>query len=114
MVLAELCRRLVIDTHAPAAILVNRKLECLFSLGPVDRYLRVAPGGATHDLLAMAHEDIRTKLRSAILRANQANARTVVAGGRTSHNGKPISFSIDIQPVISGGETLLLICFVNE
>jgi two-component system CheB/CheR fusion protein len=113
-VLADLCRRLVLDTHAPAAVLVNRKLECLFSLGPVDRYLRVAPGGATHDLLAMAHEDIRTKLRSAIQQANQANARTVLAGGRTSLGGKPMSFSIDIQPVTSEGEALLLICFVNE
>ena len=56
----------------------------------------------------------RTKLRSAILQANQANARTVVAGGRTSHDGKPIAFSIDIQPVTSEGEALLLICFVDE
>ncbi|MGA3000307.1 MAG: chemotaxis protein CheB [Acetobacteraceae bacterium] len=113
-VLAELCRRLVLDTHAPAAVLVNRKLECLFSLGPADRYLRVAPGGATHDLLAMAHEDIRTRLRSAIQQAIKANARTVVTGGRTSHDGRPIAFSIDIQPVTSEGEALLLICFVNE
>jgi two-component system CheB/CheR fusion protein len=113
-VLAELCRRLVIDTQAPASVLVNRKLECLFSLGPADRYLRVAPGGATHDLLAMAHEDIRTKLRSAIQQANQASARTVVTGGRTTHDGTPISFSIDVQPVTSEGEALLFISFVNE
>ncbi len=113
-VLAELCRRLVLDTHAPAAVLVNYRLECLFSLGPADRYLRVAPGGATHELLAMAHDDIRTKLRSAIQQAIKANARTVVASGITSHDGKPIAFSIDIQPVTSEGEALLLICFVEE
>ncbi len=112
--LADLCRRLVINTLAPASVLVNRKLECLYSLGPADRYLRVAPGGATHDLLAMAHEDIRTKLRSAIQQANHENARIVVTGGRTSHDGKPISFSIDIQPVMNDGEALLLISFVNE
>ena len=113
-VLAELCRRLVLDTHAPAAVLVNYRLECLFSLGPADRYLRVAPGGATHELLAMAHDDIRTKLRSAIQQAIKANARTIVTGGRTNHDGRPISFRIDIQPVTSEGEALLLICFVNE
>jgi two-component system CheB/CheR fusion protein len=113
-VLAELCRRLVLETHAPAAVLVNRKLECLFSLGPVYRYLRVVPGGATHDLLAMAHDDIRTKLRSAIQQTHRANTRTVVTGARTSHDGKPISFSIDVQPVTSEGEQLLLICFPND
>ena len=52
--LADLCRRLVMETYAPAAVLINRKHECLYSLGPTDRYLRVAPGHPTHDLLAMA------------------------------------------------------------
>ena len=43
MALAELCRRLVIEAHAPAAVLINRKHECLYFLGPTDRYLKVAP-----------------------------------------------------------------------
>ena len=79
--LADLCRRLVMETYAPAAVLINRKHECLYSLGPTDRYLRVAPGHPTHDLLAMAREGVRTKLRSAIQRASQENARIVIPGG---------------------------------
>ena len=63
------------ETYAPAAVLINRKHECLYSLGPTDRYLRVAPGHPTHDLLAMAREGMRTKLRSAIQQASQENAR---------------------------------------
>ncbi len=57
---------------------------------------------------------MRTKLRSAIQQASQENARVVVAGGRTSHDGDPVSFSIAVQPVPSEGEELLLICFVDE
>ena len=87
--LADLCRRLVMETYAPAAVLINRKHECLYSLGPTDRYLRVAPGHPTHDLLAMVRQDMRTKLRSAIQMASQENARIVVPGGRTSHDGNP-------------------------
>ncbi|MDB5397265.1 MAG: chemotaxis protein CheB [Rhodospirillales bacterium] len=112
--LAELCRRLVIENHAPAAVLINQKHECLYSLGPTDRYLRVAPGSPSHDLLAMARDGMRTKLRAAIQQAVQENARTIVGGGRTSHNGVKGSFSIDIQPVLSDGEQLLLVCFVDE
>ena len=97
--LAELCRRLVMETYAPAAVLINRKHECLYSLGPTDRYLRVAPGHPTHDLLAMARQDMRTKLTSAIQQASQENARIVVAGGRMNHDGDAVSFSIDVQPV---------------
>ena len=112
--LADLCRRLVMETYAPAAVLINRKRECLYSLGPTDRYLRVAPGHPTHDLLAMVHQGMRTKLRSAIQLASQEYARIVVPGGRTSHGGNPGSFSIAVQSVLSEGEELLLICFIDE
>ena len=112
--LAELCRRLVMETHAPAAVLINSKHECLYTMGPTERYLHVAPGQPTHDLLAMARQDLRIKLRSAIQRSSQENARIVLAGGRTNHDGNSVSFNIDVQPVASEGETLLLICFVEQ
>jgi two-component system CheB/CheR fusion protein len=112
--LAELCRRLVTDVYAPAAVLINRKYECLYSMGPSDRYLRVAPGQPTHDLLAMARPDMRTKLRAAIEKAIQEGARVVVGGGKVGHNGKEVTFRIAAQPVVHDGEELLLICFVEE
>ncbi len=111
--LAELCRRLVMETYAPAAVLINRKLECLYFLGSTDRYLRVAPGHPTHDILAMVHPGVRTKLRSAIQQVTQDNTRTIVTGARMDQNASTISFSIDVQPVPSEGEELLLICFVD-
>ena len=109
---AELCRRLVMEAYAPAAILINEKLECLYFLGAVDRYLRMAPGFPTHDLLAMARADMRPKLRAAIHRAGQENTRIVVPGG-PMNAGAP-AFNISVQPVLSDGEKLLLVCFVDE
>ncbi len=112
--LAELCRRQVMENYAPAAVLINRKHECLYSLGPTDRYLRVAPGHPTHDLLSMARQDTRTKLRSALQQASQKNVRIVIPGGRMTHDGAAISFSIDVRPVLTEDEELLLVCFVDE
>ncbi len=112
--LGDLCRRLVIETYAPAAILINRKGECLYSLGPTDRYLRVAPGQPSHDLLAMARRDLRPKLRSAIQTVVQSNKRATFSGGNITHDGHTVSLSIDIQPVLSDGEELLLICFIDD
>ncbi len=112
--LAELCRRLVTESYAPAAILINAKLECVYSLGPTDRYLRVVTGHPTQDVLALAHEAVRTKLRAAVQQARQTNARAVVAGGRLVREGKSFAYSIAVQPVQSEGEELLLICFVDE
>jgi two-component system, chemotaxis family, CheB/CheR fusion protein len=110
--LAELCRRLVIENYAPAAVLINGKHECLYYLGPTDRYLRVPTGHPTRDLLAMARPDIRIKLRSAIQRATQENLRIVVDGGRANHTAS--MFNIAVHPVLSEGETLLLVCFIDQ
>lgn len=110
--LADLCRRLVMESYAPAAVLIDHKHECLFSLGAMDRYLRVAPGHPTQDLLALAPQSLRTKLRSAIQRAAQENARVVVAGGGGTGGAEP--FRIEVKPVACEGEQLLLVCFVDE
>jgi two-component system CheB/CheR fusion protein len=112
--LADLCRRLVMETYAPAAVLINRNHECLYSLGPTERYLRVAPGHPTHDLLALVRQDTRTKLRSAIQMASQENAQIIIPGWRTSHDGNQGSFSIAVRPVLSEGEKLLLVCFIDD
>jgi two-component system CheB/CheR fusion protein len=109
--LAELCQRMVMETYAPAAVLINRKNECLYSLGPTDGYLRVVPGQPSIDLLAMVRQGMRTKLRAAIQQANQTNAPTVIAGGPASPSG---TFSIAVRPVRSDGEDLLLVCFVGD
>jgi two-component system, chemotaxis family, CheB/CheR fusion protein len=113
VVLADLGRRLVLESYAPAAILINGNHECLFSMGPTDRYLRVPPGQPTHDLLAMARPGLRTRLRSAIQRAFLERARVVLNGGRIIHDSHGVSFSIDVHPVLSAGEELLLVCFVD-
>jgi two-component system CheB/CheR fusion protein len=112
--LAVLCQRMVMDTYAPAAVVINRKHECLYSLGPTDRFLRVVPGHPSQDLLAMAREGMRTKLRSAIQQASQQNARVTITDGRTSEGGHPGTFSIAVRPFRSEGEELLLVCFVDE
>ncbi|HLZ67770.1 MAG TPA: response regulator, partial [Aliidongia sp.] len=111
--LAELCRRLVAENYAPAAVLINRQHECLYSLGPTDRYLRVAPGLPTHDLLAMARQGMRTKLRSAIEQAGHGVEPVIVAGGRMRQDGRAVSFNIEVRPVSNEGERLLLVCFVE-
>ncbi len=114
IVLAELCQRLVLETYSPAAVLINGVHECLYSLGPTDQYLRVAPGVPTHDLLAMARQGMRTKLRSAIQQASQRKIRVTIAGGRTGVGGDQRSFSIAVEPVPFDGEELFLVCFVDD
>jgi two-component system CheB/CheR fusion protein len=112
--LADLCRQQILANFTPAAALVTIRHECLYMAGPAERYLRVPPGHATHDILAMAPAGVRAKLRSAIHRASETLARVSVDGGRVEHDGHSLRFSIEVQPVKSGGETLFLVCFVEQ
>ncbi len=109
--MGELCRRLVLEGYAPAAVLINRKNQCVFSMGPTDHYLRVSPGLPSHDLLAMVPPDVRAKLKLAILQVFENRSRTSVAGCRMRREGKDVIFSIDLQLVPS--DDLLLICFID-
>jgi two-component system CheB/CheR fusion protein len=113
-VLAELCRRLVLENFAPAAVLINRKNECLFSLGPTDRYLAIPPGAPTHDLLAMARQGLGTKLRSAIQRVFKDKAPVTLGGCRVDRDGAALAFGIAARPVLCDGEELALIGFIDE
>ena len=89
--LAELCRRTVLDAYGPAAVLINSKLECLHFQGPTDRYLKIAPGRPGQDLIAMAREGVRAKLRSAMQAALKGHARASSPGGRIERQCRRIA-----------------------
>jgi two-component system CheB/CheR fusion protein len=107
---ADLTRRLVLESHAPAAVLIDRAGKCLYSLGPTDRYLRVASGYPSHDLLEMATPALRAKLRAAIGRVTKENRRVFIGHSRIGAT----TFGIDVQAVTSDGEELLLVAFIDD
>ena len=113
-VLAALCQRLVLQAYAPAAVLIDRKHDVLFSVGATDRFLQVPTGFPDHDLLALARDDVRPRLRSAVARAIREKARITASGGRITRDGATRAFSIDVIPVVSEGEDLALVCFLDD
>lgn len=112
--LADLCRRVVLENISPASVVINRANECLYSMGPIERYLRVAPGYATHDLLAMAKPGLRKKLRTSIAQVTSELPHIVSVGGHTRYVSQSVPFDIDVQFVVHQGEELLVISFVDR
>ena len=110
----ELSQRTLLEAYAPASVLINAKQEGLYYYGSADRYLKIVSGEDTRDVLAMAREGLRTKLSSAIQRAKQDHARVTVTGARVKRNGCSIGASITVLPVESGGESLLLVSFIDD
>ncbi len=109
----DLTHRLLIETYAPASVLINRKHECLYYSGQTDHYLRVASGEPSRDLLDMAREGLRHKLRTAIRQASRENARATVTDGKAG-DGSAVAVRIEVRPVQSNGEELLLVSFFDE
>ena len=110
--LAELGRRLVMEAYAPASVLIDMSNTVLFSVGPTDRYLRLAPGLATHDLLSMARSGLRGKLRTALQAARDGKVKVTERGLVVGDDGSR-PFSLAVYPVMEAGEPLLLVCFLD-
>lgn len=110
---ADLCRRLVLDNLAPAAVLINRRHECLYSVGPTERYLRVPQGYPTHDVLAMATPGLRARIREAVEQVNEKAPHIRTMGGHAKRDGLSVAFDIDVRLVMHNQEELLLIGFID-
>jgi two-component system CheB/CheR fusion protein len=112
--LGDLSQKLLLETYAPASVLINQRHEGLYYFGPTDRYLRVAAGEPSRNLLAMAREGLSTKLRMAIQQANGRHAHTTVTGAVVQRDGGSAAVTICVQPMQSDGEELLLVSFLDE
>ncbi len=111
--LAELCQRRLLDAYAPASVLIDGKCECLHVFGETDRFLRVAPGASSRDLLAMARGGLRHRLGAVIQQARLRHARTVAGPARVGDSDPSAIVSIAVEPVGSDGEELLLVSFID-
>jgi two-component system CheB/CheR fusion protein len=112
--LGDLAQRRLLESYAPASVLINRNNEGLFHFGAVDRYLRVASGDANRDVLAMARDGLRPKLRAAILQARRAGHRIVASGAQMTVEQGTVAVDIAVEPVQRGTESLLLVSFIDR
>src|SRR5208283_367893 len=113
---AEMTHRLLLNQFAPAAVLINRKYEILYFFGPTDRYLAVPAGEPTLDLIMMAREGLRTKLRSATHKAECQSGPVTLANVQVKRNGGYHPAIVTIRPVqgLQGAEGLLLVTFQDS
>ena len=108
--LADLCRRIVMETYAPAAVLLNIRLDCLYFLGPTEKYLKVTQGHPDGGILGMLPKALRARFRAAAASCDPSNPRVTVSGGRIH---SVTDFDMDLHSVKAGTEQLLLVCFIN-
>ncbi|MCC5973013.1 MAG: response regulator [Rubellimicrobium sp.] len=108
--LAELCRRIVLDLYAPAAVLINMRLECLYFLGPTEKYLTITQGHPDAGILGMLPKALRSRFRAAALSCSPGAPAVTIPGGRIHGD---TGYDIALHAVQAGTQPLVLVCFVN-
>jgi len=113
---AEMARELLLEDYAPAAALINRSYEILYFHGPTHRYLRQPGGAPTLDLIALAREGLRPRIRAAVQEARRQGRRVVLSAPRVKREGSTVTVRVGARPVREprGGEDLLLVTFEDE
>jgi two-component system CheB/CheR fusion protein len=112
--LGDLAQRLLLEAYAPAAVLVNRKYQGLYFVGPTDRYLRVAAGEPSRFLPAMLRDGLAAKFQAAVRQASRDRTSVTIHGARVKRDGDHVMVSISARPVPYEEEELLLVSFVDE
>jgi two-component system CheB/CheR fusion protein len=113
---AELAKRVLLQSYAPASVVTDLKGNILFVHGETGKYLRPAPGQATLNIVDMAHEGLQLELRSAIQqvvsRGEPAQSRKLAIGAKNDMH--KVSINVHPLPDAEAGESLLLVSFQDE
>lgn len=71
-----IAQRALAERYAPASVLIDRGNHILYFHGPTEKYLSQPAGEPTRDLLTMAREGVRRRLRGAVQEAIGRNGAT--------------------------------------
>ncbi|MDO9226327.1 MAG: chemotaxis protein CheB [Pseudomonadota bacterium] len=108
---AELTRRVLLQSYAPASVLTDSKGNLLFVHGDTGKYLRPAPGQASLNVIDMAREGLQLHLRAALLGAEPRSTLNHKILVKTNGDFQPVSLSVRPLPDPEAGHGLLLLSF---
>jgi two-component system CheB/CheR fusion protein len=115
---AELTKRALLQSYAPASVVTDVKGNILFVHGDTGRYLRPAPGQPTLNVIEMAREGLQLELRAALLLAADSESADQNAAFqsrelsvKTNGHFQVVNLNVRILPTPDGGEKLLLVSF---
>jgi two-component system CheB/CheR fusion protein len=111
---SALVQRVLLDRFAPAAVLVNSKFEALYFCGQTENFLSRPRGVPTQDVLALAREGLRSRLRSALRDAMTTRSTIVVPDARIRRGAAVSQVKITVTPVNGADESNPLLLMVFE
>ena len=110
---AELTQRVLLQTWAPPSVVTDLAGNVRYVHGETGKYLRPAPGQATHNVVEMAREGLQQELRVAVHNAASQGAPTSnrEVSVKTNGNFQTVSFTVRRLPAPDAGDGFLLLSF---
>ncbi len=95
----ELAERALLDEYTPACAFINIDYEVLYIHGHTARYLELAPGQASLNILRMAREELKPALIAAVRKAVAQGAAVRNKGVKFRVDGDAHVVDLVVQPV---------------
>jgi two-component system CheB/CheR fusion protein len=113
---AQLLQKVLVEDFAPASVLIGRDYEILSVQGPLVDYLEFPAGDMTKNLLVLARQGLRAKIRAACQKALLERRPAIEPGARVRRNGDYVSCTVSARPITQSSEAegLLLVAFQDH
>jgi two-component system CheB/CheR fusion protein len=101
-----------LEEYAPPSVMVNENYDIVHLSPRAGKYLHLAGGEPSVNLLQVIHSDLRVELRAALFRASQSGEPIVAPRVRATLEGTPRLLTLQVRPLPNGDEQgLLLVVF---
>ncbi|MFZ4857895.1 MAG: chemotaxis protein CheB [Desulfuromonadaceae bacterium] len=104
--LKETVERILLEQFAPTSLLISERGEILYIHGSSGRYLQVAPGEPSMNILKMAREGLKRDLTTALHSAVKYKKPVERHGLKVKTNGDFSSVNLTILPVPPSGDSI--------
>ena len=111
--LAEITKRALLQSFAPAAVVTDPQGNILYIHGDTGKFLHPAPGTPSHNVLEMAREGLKSELRDALRIAVDEHQPTLnrLLNIRDGIAVQPLSLSVRLLSDPGAEQPLLLVSF---
>jgi chemotaxis methyl-accepting protein methylase/chemotaxis response regulator CheB/signal transduction histidine kinase len=110
---ADLVNATLLEEHHAASVLINTAHQVLYVSGSADEYLRQPAGEPTGNILDMAREGLRLKLRIVLRRATQSHAVTLLSEVISDGGASAIKITVARPVDVTHAGKVLLVVFAR-
>lgn len=99
LAVAEATTRLLLETHTPPCVVVNRRGEISYIHGRTGKFLEPSPGRMSVNVVDMAREGLRFELASALRKVISSGETVRREGLQVKTNGDMATFDLTVKPM---------------